>query len=40
MTVFSIRLGISWCCLGDEVLFDGGHKRDHFVTDVLGRYVE
>jgi uncharacterized protein YbgA (DUF1722 family)/uncharacterized protein YbbK (DUF523 family) len=36
----SIRLGISRCLLGEEVRFDGGHKRDNFLTDVLGRYVE
>ncbi len=35
-----LRLGISRCLLGDEVRFDGGHKQDHFLTDVLGRYVE
>ena len=35
-----IRLGISRCLLGDEVRFDGGHKKDRFLTDVLGRYVE
>lgn len=40
MTVPPIRLGISRCLLGDEVRFDGGHKQDHFLTDVLGRYVE
>jgi uncharacterized protein YbgA (DUF1722 family)/uncharacterized protein YbbK (DUF523 family) len=40
MTAPSIRLGISRCLLGDEVRFDGGHKQDHFLTDVLGRYVE
>ena len=39
MTV-ALRLGISRCLLGDEVRFDGGHKRDNFLTDVLGRYVE
>lgn len=36
----SIRLGISRCLLGDEVRFDGGHRRDSFLTEVLGRYVE
>ena len=36
----SIRLGISRCLLGDEVRFDGGHRRDHYLTDLLGRYVE
>ena len=40
MTAPPIRLGISRCLLGDEVRFDGGHKHDHFLTDVLGRYVE
>ncbi|HXV67964.1 MAG TPA: DUF523 and DUF1722 domain-containing protein [Nitrospira sp.] len=40
MTTTLLRLGISRCLLGDEVRFDGGHKQDHFLTDVLGRYVE
>lgn len=40
MTTLALRLGISRCLLGDEVRFDGGHKRDGFLTDVLGRYVE
>lgn len=34
-----IRLGISACLLGEEVRFDGGHKRDRFLTDVLGPHV-
>ncbi|MDO8357868.1 MAG: DUF523 and DUF1722 domain-containing protein [Nitrospirota bacterium] len=40
MTTLALRLGISRCLLGDEVQFDGGHKRDGFLTDVLGHYVE
>ena len=40
MTSTPIRLGISRCLLGEEVRFDGGHKRDGFLTDLLGRYVE
>jgi uncharacterized protein YbgA (DUF1722 family)/uncharacterized protein YbbK (DUF523 family) len=40
MTAASLRLGISRCLLGDEVRFDGGHKRDNFLTDIFGRYVE
>ena len=36
----SIRLGISACLLGEEVRFDGGHKRDPFLTGVLSRHVE
>ena len=39
MTTVPLRLGISRCLLGDEVRFDGGHKRDNFLTDVLGPYV-
>lgn len=35
-----LRLGISRCLLGDHVRYDGGHKRDAFLTDVLGRFVE
>ena len=35
-----IRVGVSRCLLGEEVRFDGGHKKDRFLTDVLGRYVE
>jgi uncharacterized protein YbgA (DUF1722 family)/uncharacterized protein YbbK (DUF523 family) len=35
-----LRIGISSCLLGDEVRFDGGHKRDAFLTDVLAPYVE
>ena len=36
----TVRLGISACLLGQEVRFDGGHKRDRFLTDELGKYVE
>ena len=35
-----IRLGISACLLGDQVRYDGGHKRDTFLTTVLGPFVE
>lgn len=40
MTGIPLRLGISRCLLGEAVRFDGGHKRDAFLTDMLGRYVE
>lgn len=40
MTTGLLRLGISRCLLGEEVRFDGGHKRDQFLTEILGRYVE
>jgi len=36
----TIRLGISTCLLGEPVRYDGGHKRDRFITDTLGQYVE
>ena len=35
-----IRVGISRCLLGDAVRYDGGHKRDAFLVDVLGRHIE
>ena len=35
-----IRIGISSCLLGNEVRYDGGHKRDRFLTDMLGPFVE
>src|SRR6266404_7119360 len=35
-----LRLGISACLLGHEVRYDGGHKRDPFLTETLGRFVE
>ena len=36
----TIRLGVSSCLMGEEVRFDGGHKRDTFLINVLSRYVE
>jgi uncharacterized protein YbbK (DUF523 family) len=35
-----IRLGVSACLLGQTVRYDGGHKRDAFLTDTLGPFVE
>jgi uncharacterized protein YbgA (DUF1722 family)/uncharacterized protein YbbK (DUF523 family) len=35
-----IRIGISACLLGQQVRFDGGHKRDAFLTGTFGRFVE
>jgi uncharacterized protein YbgA (DUF1722 family)/uncharacterized protein YbbK (DUF523 family) len=35
-----IRIGVSACLLGDEVRYDGGHKRDPFLTTILGPFVE
>jgi uncharacterized protein YbgA (DUF1722 family)/uncharacterized protein YbbK (DUF523 family) len=36
----TIRLGVSTCLLGERVRYDGGHKRDLFLINTLGRYVE
>jgi uncharacterized protein YbgA (DUF1722 family)/uncharacterized protein YbbK (DUF523 family) len=35
-----IRIGVSACLLGSEVRFDGGHKRNEFLVETLGRFVE
>jgi uncharacterized protein YbgA (DUF1722 family)/uncharacterized protein YbbK (DUF523 family) len=35
-----IRIGISSCLLGRKVRYDGGHKRDEFLVDTFGRFVE
>ena len=34
------KLGISTCLLGQPVRYDGGHKRDYFLTQVFGPFVE
>ena len=42
MTKFSNtcpKIGISACLLGQEVRFDGGHKRDLFLADLFGKFV-
>jgi len=36
----TIRLGVSTCLLGQNVRYDGGHKRDRFLIDTLGEFVE
>lgn len=35
-----IRIGVSACLLGDEVRYDGGHKRDTALINALGPLVE
>jgi len=35
-----VRVGVSACLLGGEVRFDGGHKHDRYLTDVLDHNVE
>lgn len=34
-----IRIGISACLLGENVRYDGGHKRDPFLVGSFGRFV-
>ena len=35
-----IRVGISSCLLGAAVRYDGGHKRDAYITGTLARFFE
>jgi uncharacterized protein YbgA (DUF1722 family)/uncharacterized protein YbbK (DUF523 family) len=36
----TVRIGVSSCLLGQKVRFDGGHKRDAFLVDTFGQFVE
>jgi len=40
VAVRPLRIGVSACLLGREVRFDGQHKRDGFLVDELGPFVE
>lgn len=35
-----MRVGVSSCLLGARVRYDGAHKRDRFLVEQLGRFVE
>ena len=35
-----MKLGVSTCLLGEKVRFDGGHKRNTFLTQVLVKHFE
>jgi len=35
-----ILIGISSCLLGEKVRFDGQHKMDRYIVDILGQYVD
>ena len=37
---FPIRIGVSACLLGEKVRFDGGHKRNPYLVETFGHYVE
>ena len=34
------KVGISACLLGQKVRYDGGHKRDLFLTELFGEFVD
>ena len=36
----TLRVGVSACLLGERVRYDGGHKKNAFVTEVLAPHVE
>jgi uncharacterized protein YbgA (DUF1722 family)/uncharacterized protein YbbK (DUF523 family) len=36
----TVRIGISSCLLGNCVRYDGGHKRDTFLVETFGAFVE
>lgn len=36
----NIQLGVSSCLLGNEVRYDGGHRRDEFLLKTLGPYFD
>lgn len=38
--VNKIRVGVSSCLLGNPVRYDGGHKHDRYITDILGTYFD
>ncbi len=35
-----LKIGVSACLLGERVRFDGGHKRNDFLADILGPFVQ
>ncbi len=35
-----IKIGVSSCLLGNEVRYNGGHSRDRYLTDTLGKWFE
>jgi uncharacterized protein YbbK (DUF523 family) len=35
-----IKVGISSCLLGEQVRYDGGHRKNSYITEVLADYFE
>jgi uncharacterized protein YbgA (DUF1722 family)/uncharacterized protein YbbK (DUF523 family) len=40
MEMKKISIGISSCLLGERVRYDGGHKLDHYLSGILGQFVD
>jgi uncharacterized protein YbbK (DUF523 family) len=40
MAILRPRIGVSACLLGEEVRYDGGHKRSATLVDLIGPQVE
>lgn len=35
-----MKIAVSACLLGEKVRYDGGHKHQHYITGMLGRYAQ
>ena len=35
-----IKIGVSTCLLGENVRYDGGHKHNRYITEILSDYFE
>ena len=35
-----ITLGVSSCLVGEKVRYDGAHRHDHYITDILGKFFQ
>lgn len=35
-----MKIAVSACLLGENLRYDGGHKRESFIVDELGKYME
>ena len=36
----TVKIGVSACLIGEKVRWDGKHRRDSYLSDVLAKYVE
>lgn len=35
-----IKIGVSSCLMGNTVRYDGGHKHNRYLSDILGRFFQ